>query len=182
MIHQQLILAAADNPVTTIAREFGVDWPFLIAQALSFCVVAFLIYWFGFRPLLATVDERQKKIAEGLQYAEEMKEKLAEAEKKHQEILKEASSQAQKIVDEARATSKELVERQTQEAAARSEEMIRKAQEAIELDRKKMLAEAREEIARLVVSTAARVLKSELSDDERTRYSEAATRELSLKG
>ncbi|HLS27039.1 MAG TPA: hypothetical protein VK041_00185, partial [Opitutales bacterium] len=92
--------------------------------------------------------------------------------------LKKASEQAQKMVDEARATSQALIEKQTQEAAAQSQEIIRKGQESIELDRKKMLAEARQEIARLVVSTSARVLSRELTEDERSRYANAAAKEL----
>lgn len=178
MIHTHLILAASDNPVAQLAEQFGVDWPFLFAQIVSFAVVAFLLYRFGFKPVLVTLDERQKKIAEGIQYSEEMKIKLADAEKQHQETLKKASLEAQKLVDEARATSKELIEKQTREATERSEEIIRKGQESIELDRKKMLAEAREEIARLVVLTSSRVLSRELSEEERSRYGGAAAQEL----
>jgi len=178
MIHTHLLLAASDNPVTNLANQFGVDWPLLLAQVFSFAVVAYLLYRFGFKPVIATMDERQKAIAEGLQNAEEMKKQLAETERQHQEILKKASEQAQKMVDEARATSQALIEKQTQEAAAQSQEIIRKGQESIELDRKKMLAEARQEIARLVVSTSARVLSRELTEDERSRYANAAAKEL----
>lgn len=178
MIHHHLILAASENPVARIAEEFGVQWPLLFAQIVSFAVVAYLLYRLGFKPVLATIDERQKKIAEGVQYAEEMKVKLAEAEQKQQETLRNASIQGQRMIDEARATSKELLEKQTREAAERGEQILRKAQEATELDRKKMMAEAREEIARLVVLTSSRVLSRELSEEERSRYGAAASEEL----
>lgn len=178
MIHQHLILAAAGGTISQIAEQFGVQWPLLIAQIVSFAVVAFLLYKLAFKPVLATIDERQQKISEGLKYAEEMKVNLAESERKQEEALRNASIQAQKMIDEARATSKELIERQTREAADRGEQILRKAQEASELDRKKIMAEARAEIARLVVSTSSRVLSRELTDEERGRYSEAASNEL----
>lgn len=179
MIQQHLILAASSNPVTELAGQFGVQWSFLFAQIFSFAVVAYLLYRFGFKPVLSTIDERQKKIADGIQYAEEMKAKLAEAEKQHQETLKNAAAQADKIIGEARDTATALIDKQTKEATQRSEEIIRKGQESIELDRKKMLAEAREEIARLVVLTSSRVLSRELSEEERSRYGSAAAKELS---
>lgn len=178
MIHQHLILAASENPATQLAQEFGVQWSFLFAQIVSFGIVAFLLYKLAFKPVIATIDERQQKISDGLKYAEEMKLNLAESEKKQEETLRNASAQAQKMIDEARATAKELLEKQTREAADRGEEILRKAQEASELDRKKIMAEAREEIARLVVSTSSRVLSRELTEEERSRYSSAATREL----
>lgn len=161
-----------------VAEEFGVQWPFLFAQIVSFAVVAALLYYMGFKPVIATIDERQKKIAEGLQYSEEMKVKLAESERKQEETLREASMQAQKMIDEARATAKELADKQAKEATERGEQILRKAQEASELDRKKIMEEARAEIARLVVATSSKVLSRELSDEERERYSTAASREL----
>jgi len=56
--------------------------------------------------------------------------------------------------------------------------MLAKAQQAIELEHAKMLQEVRGEIARLVTLTTSKVLAKELSPEERTRYTQAATQEL----
>ena len=45
----------------SIAQEFGVDWPMLIAQAVNFVLVAFVIYRFGFKGILSTIQERENK-------------------------------------------------------------------------------------------------------------------------
>ena len=80
MIDAFNVLAAAapsaEGGVAGIMHEFGVEWPFFIAQVVSFSVVAFLLYKFAFKPVLATIDERQSKIEDGLNYADEMKAKL----------------------------------------------------------------------------------------------------------
>ena len=65
-----------------IAQEFGVDWPFLIAQAVNFVLVAFVIYRFGFKGILSTVKEREKQISDSLKHAEKIKLELEEAEKR----------------------------------------------------------------------------------------------------
>ncbi len=56
--------------------------------------------------------------------------------------------------------------------------MLAKAQQAIELEHAKMVAEVRGEIARLVTLTAGKVLSKELSAEEKSRYTQTATREL----
>lgn len=180
MLDIPFLIAAAGvgEKAAEVAETFGLKGSLIIAQALNFLIVLYVLHRFAFKPVLAAIDQRQAEIRAGLAYAEEMKIKLAEAERQQEETLRNASAQAQMMVDEARATAKELTERQVQEAATRAEEIIRKAQEASELDRKKIMAEAREQIARLVVQTSAKVLSRELSDEERSRYSRAAGQEL----
>ena len=168
---------AAGEPVS-LTQQFGIDLPYLIAQIISFAIVAFLLYKFAFKPVLATIDERQAKIEEGLNYADEMKSKLADAETQPTARIKEASLEAQQIIHEARETGKEMIDKQSQEATERAEQMIVNAEQAIELERKKMVADVREEITRLVVLTTSRVLSRDLSDDERSRYVASASQEL----
>jgi F-type H+-transporting ATPase subunit b len=173
-------VAPADdaNPIVKISRDFGINLPSILAQMVSFAVVAYVLWKFAFQPVMATLDERQKKIASGLQYAEEMKAKLEAAQQASAAQLKEAQVKARDILAEAQQAAKVFAEKQQQEAVERSAALLNKAQEAIELEKKKMLAEARTEIARLVVATTERVLSQQLSEADRTRYNEAAGREL----
>lgn len=168
------------NAFSTIAGQFGVTWPTLIAQMINFCLVALVLYKFAVKPIAATLDERQQKIADGLQYAEEMKAQLAEAERERAAAIKQAAIDAQKILAEAREQSKEMIEQKTREAAAQAESMIRKAGEATELERKKMLSDVRQEVARLVVATSSKVLARDLSDGEKQSFSDSAAKELAV--
>ena len=173
--------ASAHGETSTISRivgDFGLNWPSFLAQVLSFSVIALVLWYFAFKPVLATLDERQQKIAAGLKYADEMKTKLAATEQQNQAILRDAQIKSQQIVAETQKSSKEFADKQQKEAIERANALLVKAQEAIELEKKKMLAEARTEIARLVVATTQRVLSKELSESERTHYNEAAAREL----
>lgn len=182
MLDALLFLAAAGpeggDRISELFHRFGIDLPYLVSQIVSFGVVAFLLYKFAFKPILATMDDRNAKIAEGLRHAEEMKAKLADAEKQHAETVKKAALEAQRVIDEARATAKSLIDRETKQATDKTQQMIAKAEQAIELERKKMLADVREEISRLVALTAQRVLARELPPEERKRYTESAAREL----
>ena len=80
--------------IADIAGKFGVTWPTLIAQIVNFILVAAVLYKFAVRPIVATLEERQQKIAEGLQYAEEMKTQLTQAERERTEKVKDAAAEA----------------------------------------------------------------------------------------
>ena len=174
-------VAAGEAPsgVSKIVSDFGLSWPFFLAQVANFSLVAFLLWKFAFKPVIATLDERQKKIASGIQYADEMKVKLAAAQQAADAQMRESQLKAQAVMAEAQKVAKEFADRQQQEAIEKANALLTKAQQAIELEKKKMLAEARTEIARLVVATTQRVLTKELSEADRTRYVESAARELS---
>ena len=169
---------ATNNKITMITDKFGVSVPTLIAQMVNFCLVALVLYYFAVKPISTTLEERQQKISDGLQYAEEMKDQLAEAERERTEKVKQAAIDAQKILAEAREQSKEMIEIKTQEAAAQAEAIIRKASEATELERQKMLADVRQEVARLVIITSSKVLSRDLSEDEKITFSESAAKDL----
>lgn len=172
------LLFADANPVTQIAGQFGLRLPFLIAQMVNFIVVAAVLWYFAFKPILATITLRQKKIDDGLRYAEEMKAKLDATQQDYEAKMREAQLKARDVMAEAQKAAKDFAEKQQKEATERANALIEKAQAAIELEKRKMLAEARGEIARLVVTTTQQVLGKQLSDAERSRYNESAAREL----
>jgi len=168
------------DAILDLARRMGVDPALILAQAVNFCILAFLLYRFAFKKVLQTMDERRDKIEAGLKYAEEMKEKLAEAGRQQQEIVRKAQQEAQQIVAEARSSAKDFYDRQTQETAAKVEQMLERGRQANELERQRMLAELRQEVARLVVATSAKVLDRELTADDRQSINKRAAEQLAV--
>ncbi len=179
------ILAAAGVPSSAeaggfseIMYRYGINVPHIVMQVISFTILATVLWKFAFKPVFATMEEREAKIDSGLKYAEEMKVKLAEAEVEKKKIIAEASTEANQIVTEARASAEARIAKAAQQAIKTAEDITTKAEQQIELDRKQMLAEARSEIARLVVSTAGKVLATELSAEDKARFAERANADL----
>lgn len=167
---------AAGDP--SIVEKFGIEWKYVVWQIASFLILFVVLYKFGIKPTIATMEERNRKIEGGLKHAEEMQAKLAAAAQESAQIVKGAQLDAQKIVDEARKVAKDFADKQQADALQRSTELLAKAQQAIELEHKKMLNEARGEIARLVVTTTERVLAKKLTDADRAAYNDTAAKEL----
>ena len=168
----------AATGVTKILTDIGIDFHSLLAQVINFSVVAYVLWRFAFKPVAATLEQRQKKIEAGLKDAADIRAKLAATQQETLQILQKAHAEAAQVIDNARRAAKEFSEREQKAASDRANEIIEKAQQAIGLERKKMLQETRGEIARLVVATTQKVLAKELSDFERSRFNEAAAKEL----
>src|SRR5512138_1897940 len=95
------------------AKTFAVDWPHLVAQIISFSIVCVLLYFFAYKRVLAMLEERRQRIAEGLANAEKIKAELARAEAQRLEILSQANTQATKLIEEARAAAAKVQEQET---------------------------------------------------------------------
>jgi len=164
--------------ISDTARDFGVDWSHLIAQMISFIIVAGALTLFAYRPSLNVLEERRKRIAEGLANAEKIKQELARTEAARQEVLNQANLQANKLIEEARAAAARVQEQETQKAVAAAEQIIAKAREAAAQDHARMLAELRREVGRLVVVTTAKVTGKILTVEDQRRLAEETNRQL----
>jgi len=177
------LLAAAEgagstNVIESVAKQFGVAWPQFLAQCASFIIVAGVLYKFAYKPVQTVLEERRKKIAEGLANAEKMTQELAKAQTKAEEILSAANAQAGKMLDEARAAAARVQEAETQKAIAAANNIVATTRQALEAERVRMFAELRREVLRLVVSTTSKVTGKVLTPGDQQRLTEEASRYL----
>jgi F-type H+-transporting ATPase subunit b len=161
-----------------LAETFGWNWQLFLSQVISFTIVALLLRRFAYKPILGILEERRRRIEEGLLNAEKIKQELAEAEKRYAEILAKANAQAQKMIDEARESSAHLSERKQQEAVTAAEQIIAKAREAAALERERTMAQLKHELGRLVVETTAKVTGKVLTPEDQKRLQEEAARQV----
>jgi len=168
--------------IVDMAREtgetFGFDTKIFLSQVVSFVIVALVLRQFAYKPILAVLEERRQRIAEGLLNAEKIKQQLAEAEQRHAEILAKANAQAQKMIDDARESSAHIAERKQQEAVAAAEQIMAKAREASSIEHERTMTELKRELGRLVVDTTAKVTGKVLTSEDQRRLQEEASRQI----
>jgi F-type H+-transporting ATPase subunit b len=173
-----ILLLGEGGIIETTAKTFGVDIPHLVAQIISFSIVAFILHRFAYKPILQVLEDRKQRIAEGLSNAEKIKAELAKTEAARQEILNAANTQANQLINEARIAAAKVQETEIQKAIAAAEQIIAKAREAAASDHAQMLAELKQEIGRLVVETTAKVSGKILTAEDQRRLLEETNREL----
>ena len=181
-MEQLLFLAAEGGGLVDLAKstgeQFGFQTQLFVSQIVSFCIVAFLLHRFAYKPILKVLEERRQKISEGLANAEKIKQELANAQVKAQEIITQASNQSNKIIEEARQAAAKVTEAETQKAVAAAQDIINKARQASEAELVRMKTELRREVGRLVAATTAKVTGKVLTPDDQQRLIEDANRQV----
>ena len=177
-----LIIAATSGGAADILREtadtFGWNWKLFLSQVISFCIVAFLLRRFAYKPILAVLEDRRRKIEEGQLNAEKIRKQLAEAEKRYQDIISKANADGQRMIDEARDSAAHLSERKQQEAVAAAEQIVSKAKEAAVHEHERQMQALKRELGHLVIETTAKVTGKVLTSEDQKRLQEEAARQV----
>jgi len=166
------------SQIEQIARTFGVDWPHLIAQMISFCILCLLLHRFAYKPVLKMLESRRQVIAQSFADAGKVKAELARTETQRQQVMLQANAQSMQFIEEARAASDRLLKQETQKATAAAEEIVLKARQAAAQDHARMLAELKQEVGRLVVETTSAVTGKILTTEDQRRLAEETEKQL----
>ena len=129
------VTAESGGQVEEVARAFGVDWPHLGAQMISFGIVCAVLYALAYKPILRILEARRQQIAGGLANAEKIKAELARIEVARQDILTQAGAEGKQLIDEARAAAARVQAEETQKAIAAAEQILVRAHETAERER-----------------------------------------------
>jgi len=173
-----LMVQSGGAQAQSIASTFGVDWPHLGAQIISFSIVCALLYKLAYQPVLNVLAQRRQQIELGLANTEKINAALADVEARRKEVLTRAQREATEIVANAREVARRLNEQETQRAGAAAEQIVLRARDAATQEHSRMLAELRREVGRLVVQTTAAVTGKVLTTDDQRRLNEETARQL----
>lgn len=134
----------------------------LIGQMITFALLVWFTMKFIWPPLFASLEERRKKIAEGLAAAEKGQEAMHLAEKKAKSVIKEAKEQSSEIINLAQKRANEIVEESKETAKKESERLIHAAKAQIEQELQQTKEALRSEVAVLALSAAEQILGAEI--------------------
>jgi len=170
--------ATSGGQAESVAQAFGVDWPHLLAQSISFGIVCIALYRLAYKPILQILETRRQQIASGLTNAEKIKSELARIESERLAVLAKAGEDGKKLIEEARAAAARVQVEETKKATAAAEQILVRAREAADRDHARMLAELKHEVGRLVVQTTASVTGKILTADDHRRLAEETANQL----
>ncbi len=134
----------------------------LFGQTIAMVVFVWFCMKFIWPPLLAAIEERQEKIAEGLAAAEKGDEKLAEARAEADSIVSDARKQATSILDQAHARANEIVAEGKEGGVKERERQLTAAQAEIEQETNKAREELRGQVSAIAIASAEKILNREI--------------------
>lgn len=143
-----------------LLATFGVNWKLLLIQAINFGLLLSILTYFLYKPILRIIDERQRKIAEGVKTAEKADQKLAASEMEGEEMKAKASREAEATVAAARTRAEEKKVEMMKAAEEKADALLADATARAEETQRQALKQSEKEIARAAMLAAEKLLKS----------------------
>lgn len=138
----------------------------LIGQMIAFAGFVWFCMKFVWPPLIKAIEDRQAKIAGGLDAAEKGQHDLELAKQKASEILKDAKAQAAEIVDKAHKRARDMVEEATDDARIEADKIITGAKAEVERDAHRVKEELRNQVAAIAVVGATKIIERDIKADD----------------
>jgi|SRR5688572_25596274 len=147
---------------TGVLGTLGINGKLFLAQLVNFGIVFFVMWKWVYTPLLKVMDERTKKIEEGVKEAEAAGSLLRASADQGTKILVDARKQAREILDEAAASAESERQEAAKKARAEVEKIVAAGRDQLKQEQRKMVAEAKAEVGDLVVMATERVLRQKI--------------------
>lgn len=131
---------------------------------LIFIIVFLILKKFAWKPILSTLKERETSISDAIASAERVKEEMAQMKAEHEHVLAEAKAERSKILKEAKDAKDQILSEAKAQAQLEAKKIISEAYTAIDNQKMAALTDVKNQVGKLVIEVAEKVLRKELSD------------------
>jgi len=151
-----------------LLKAFGVNYKILIAQLINFSILFFVLYKFGYKPIFQFLEDRRKRIKEGVEMAEKMEIALSEALAEKNTIIANAKKEAAVVLEKADEIANKRKGEMVEKAREEIGHVINQEKEKMRLEKAQTLKEIKDEIADLIAISLEKILeeKVDLSKDK----------------
>jgi F-type H+-transporting ATPase subunit b len=136
---------------------------------VSFSIILFLLKKFAWKPILTMIKEREESIEQALASAENAKEEMKKLQSNNERILAEARNERDLLLKDARDIREKMIAEAKGIATKEGERMLKSARENIQNEKMAAITELKNQVATLSIDIAEKILKSELSSDEKQK-------------
>ena len=149
-------------------EALGINLGYLVSQIVNFTLLAVLLYFVAYKPILRMLDERSARIKKGLEDAEQASRRAAEIEQEFEQRMTEARKEGQEIIAQATQMSEKARQEILDTAREEARAQVDKAKEEIGRERDLAMAELRQQVADLSLAISEKVIGKTL-DEQRQR-------------
>lgn len=138
-------------------------------QTLIFVVLIVLLTKFAWKPILKAVKDREEKIKDALEAAENAKLEMAKLKSQNEEMRKEALAERDAMLKEAKETKDRIVADAKGAAKLEAEKIVASAREEIKSEKLAAMAEIKNQVASLSIEIAEKIVKEQLKSDDKQK-------------
>jgi len=182
-----ILSGASQAPIALAAEETAgaglqINFFWVIVASLNFLVFAIVLYLLFGRSVSQMLQERRRRIAQGLEDAEQARQDRERAEADRLATLKEARREAKEILDRSQRLAQETRDADIAATKAELERLRERTASEIEAEKQRALTELRTEVADLAMAAAGKVLGEEMTGERQRRLVEDFLRETAPPG
>ncbi len=144
----------------------------IIGQSIAFFVFVWFCMKFVWPPITNALEERQKKIADGLESAERAERNLELAQERAAEMLREAKTQAAGMIDQANKRANQIIDEAKDHAREEGKRMIAGAQAEIDREVNRAKEQLRSQVAAIAISGAEKILEASIDEKAHAELAE----------
>ncbi|HHM23659.1 MAG TPA: ATP synthase F0 subunit B [Bacteroidetes bacterium] len=152
----------------------------MVWTVVTFLLLMLALYKLAWKPILSAVENRERRIKESLEKAEQAQKQAEENLKAYQQMLENAKKETQEILNKGRKTAEMLREEILNKANEEAARILEKAKRDINLEREKALEEIRSLAVELSLTAASKLVERSLSDEEHKRLVEQYLKEIKV--
>ena len=150
----------------------------LLAQAIVMIVFVAICWRYIYPPILSVMQEREKKISDGLEAAKKADDSLEEAKLAFDKELNKAKEDAAEILEKANARASKIVSDASTKAEVEAEKIMTSASVAVENEANKAKEELRQQMSEIIIDTTQKILGEEISKEKHEEILKKAAEEL----
>lgn len=150
-----------------ILGKLGINGKILLAQAVNFFLLMYVLKRFLYKPLLDIMKKREARIKEGLANAEKVQAKLASLEEQTQKTIASANQKANKILETAHREGESHKAYLTREAVNEIARLRDEAKTELKLEKEKLSREVRAEAAELIINATRKLIKAKITTQDK---------------
>ncbi len=155
------VVASAAEEAGGIAA-LGISLPGLIAQLVNFGILLLILRLFLFKPIMKVMDERKRKIEEGLQASQAAAHAAESSQEESRRALEQARAEGRELIGRAQETAARLSAELESQARREADAIVERARAEIDRERQQAVQALRAEFADLTVRAAERVVGQSL--------------------
>lgn len=152
-----------DNPL--ISPNLGL----IVWQTAILLILIWLLAKYAWKPILKAVNNREAAIADALKSAESAKEEMAKLKSDNESLLRQAKDERDAILKEAKEMKDKIVSDAKKKATDEADRLIAAARESIRSEKNAAVAELKSQVAALSIEIAEKIVKNELSSDDKQK-------------
>ena len=141
------------------------DSGLLFWMTIIFAIVFFVLAKFGFPIITGMVEKRSKRISDSLEAARIAEDALAHLEQEKERLVSETRAEQARLMQEAAAERDRMIAQAQEQARAEAQKIMDDARERINEEKEAAMKEIRNEVAKVSLAIAEKVVRKELSSD-----------------